>query len=60
MLEKIKIRASYVVECYDLAVHDGVLRKVAQGIENVLILAIEGLPPSGIETQFAIGIDRER
>ena len=41
MLEKIEIRASGIVERYDPLVNDAVLRQIAQGIENVLILPVE-------------------
>lgn len=60
MLQKIKIRAARIIERDNLTVNDSVLRQVAESIEHVLILSGERLPPSGVEAQLAMSIDRER
>ena len=60
MLEEIKIRASRIVECDYLAVDNGVFWKVEQSIEYISILPVERLPPSRLQAQFAVRVNRER
>ena len=59
MLQKIEIRASGVVKGNDFSINNSVFRKVTQGIENLLVLSVERLPPSGIQAQLASGVDCE-